>query len=462
MKIRWRLALYGTAVAAIGMIIFAASLVGLVRRNGPTNQITSLGALADETAAAMEAIPAADFPPDAPLLVADLTDSSDPFVQVVTDSGAVLYRTATLDGADPMIPEADRRAALVSGEAITATLAGDDYRVQVRPWARSDLGTQGTVIAAQSAAAIDSELAGLSFVIWAAAVNTMIAAASVSWMVSGRAVRPLERLAVTTDAIGQTGDLSRRLPTVRPDDEVGALTTSFNTMLERLQDAQDQTAAALTAQRRFVADASHDLRSPLTTIRNNAGFLAERPDISEADRADSVDDILAEAERMSRLIDDLLDLASSDLEPDRIRVGLDLAAIAGDVVRRIQPRHAHAIIVVGQGPVPLTGDPDALTRVVEILVENACLHGESAVEVEVETKRDQARLAVKDRGPGIPEADIDRIFDRFYRVDQARSTAGSGLGLSIARNLVVAQGGSISAQNRPTGGVEVSVVLPLA
>lgn len=462
MKIRWRLALYGTAVAAIGMVIFAGSLVGLVRRNGPTNQIASLGALADETALAVEAIPAGVFPPADPLTMAKLTSSSDPFVQVVTNDGAVLYRTARLDGADPTIPETAVAAALASGEAMMTTVAEVDYRIQVRPWARSDLDVDGAVIAGQSAAAVESELAGLSFVIWAAAVITMIAAAIVSWMVSGRAVRPLERLALTTDTIGKTGDLSQRLPTVRPDDEVGALTASFNTMLERLQDAQDQLAAALTAQRRFVADASHDLRSPLTTIRNNAGFLAQRRDITEADRAESVEDIVAETERMTRLVDNLLDLASSDLQPTRIRANVDLVAVAHEVVRRIQPRHDHPIRMVEAGPVPLTGDPDALIRLVEILVENACLHGGSAIDVELSTTRHRAHLSVKDRGPGIPPGEIDRIFDRFYRVDPARSVSGSGLGLAIARNLVIAQGGSISAENRQGGGVEISVDLPLA
>ena len=462
MKIRWRLALYGTGVAAIGMIIFAVSMVGLIRRNAPNNQAELLAELASESVAALEAMAADAFPPPEPLTVPDLSTSTEPFVQVIGSDGEVVYGTARRDGQDPEFDATTLRSATESGNAVATQLDGAAYRIQVRAWDRPDMELSGLVVAGQSSAAVDTQLAGLRFLIWAAAFITMFAAAIVSWLVSGRALRPLERLAETTDAIGQTGDLSQRLPEVRPDDEVGVLTASFNAMLTRLQDAQEQAAGALAAQRRFVADASHDLRSPLTTIRNNAGFLAERHDATDDDRSEALGDIATEADRMTRLVNDLLDLARSDLEQPPARATVNLTSIAQAVARRIQVRHPHPITVHESGPVPLTGDVDGITRLVEILAENGTLHGHGPVEIGVRTHRDKAQLTVADRGPGIPVADLDRVFDRFYRVDPARSPSGSGLGLSIAQGIVAAHSGTITAQNRTEGGLIVTVTLPLA
>jgi len=133
--------------------------------------------------------------------------------------------------------------------------------------------------------------------------------------VSGRAVRPLADLAETTDEIAATGDLSRRLPSVKANDEVGRLTTSFNAMLASLEETRARLASSLDTQRQFVADASHELRSPLSTIRGNAGFLMDRPDATEEDRNEAIGDISAEADRMSLLVDDLLMLARGDRPP---------------------------------------------------------------------------------------------------------------------------------------------------
>lgn len=461
MKIRWRLALYGTAVAATGMIIFAASLVALIRQAGPTDQIARLGTLAEDTALAVQRSPANEFPPEAPLTMADLALSTEPFIEVIASDGEILYRSALLHGQDPVIGSEVLLAAADSNDATAVTLDGMAFTLQVRGWQRPD-GARGWVVAALSSQAIDSELAGLRALIWIAAFITMVAAAIVSWLVSGRALRPLKRLAFTTDKIGRTGDLTQRLPSVRAKDEVRALTDSFNTMLARLQQAQDQATEALEAQRRFVADASHDLRSPLTTIRNNAGFLSERSNVSDEDRSEAISDILSESERMTRLVDNLLDLARSDLEPRQSRLSVDLAALAEGVARRNQVRHDHPITVVQNGPVPLTADRDGLARLLEILVDNAVVHGDGPISIDVRTHRDRAQLMVSDQGGGVPDAALASLFDRFYQVDPARTSSGSGLGLAIARAMTEAQGGTISAANQDGGGLQIRVVLPLA
>jgi signal transduction histidine kinase len=241
-------------------------------------------------------------------------------------------------------------------------------------------------------------------------------------------------------------------------------------MLDRLEATQDELAASLAAQRRFVADASHELRTPLTTIRANAGFLAEHPDAAAKDRSEALADITAESERLSRLVDDLLRLARVDAGGRLERRPTDLAAIVGDVGRLARARERAISVRTPGGPVVVDGDPDSLTRLTWILVDNAVRHGAGEVEVELglmpgtgedDAAGGRAVLTVADRGPGLPPGDEDRIFERFHRADPARSGSGAGLGLAIARTIVEAHDGTIGAANRDGGGAIFRVELPL-
>jgi two-component system OmpR family sensor kinase len=292
---------------------------------------------------------------------------------------------------------------------------------------------------------------------------TIIAVALVSWFVVGRALRPLRLLASTADEIGRTGDLTRRLPAVTTRDEVGVLTTSFNGMLDRVEAAQSGLAASLAAQRRFVADASHELRTPLTTIRASAGFLAEHPEAAEADRDEALADIEAESERLSRLVDDLLRLARADAGGRLERHATDLAAIVGEVARKARRPDREIVVAAGDRPVVVDGDPDALTRLAWILVDNALRHGAGTVDIGVEADgaSGHAVLTIADRGPGITPGDEQRIFERFHQADRARSGEGAGLGLAIATTIVEAHDGRLSAANRDGGGAIFRAEIPL-
>ena len=313
MKIRLRLALYGAFVTAIAMISFGVLLGLLVSRAAPEEQDRLLADLAAATVVALDDAPADSLLPTQPPVLVDLATSTDPYIAVVTEDGTVLYSTGQVDGTPPRVPAAAVVEAVTTGSsAVTAEQGSTEIRMYAVPWSRSDLGATGIVVAGQSTAYTEEQIAGLTAVLWISGIITLIAAVVVSWLVSGRALRPLHQLAETTDEIGTTGDLSRRLPPVKADDEVGVLTTSFNAMLDRLEDSQERLQANLTAQRRFVGDASHELRSPLTTIRSNAGFLRDRPDVSPNDREEALADIEAESDRMAHLIDDLLLLARAD------------------------------------------------------------------------------------------------------------------------------------------------------
>jgi signal transduction histidine kinase len=461
-KIRLRLALYGAFVTAIAMISFGVLLGLLVSRAAPEEQDRLLADLAAATVVAVEEAPAASLIPTRPPVLTDLATSTDPYVSVVSEDGTVLYATGQVGGEPPQVPAAAVVEAVATGESTVTTAQGStEIRMYAMPWSRSDLGATGIVVAGQSTAYTEEQIAGLTAVLWVSGTITLIAAIVVSWLVSGRALRPLHRLAETTDEIGTTGDLSRRLPPVKADDEVGVLTTSFNAMLDRLEDSQDRLQATLAAQRRFVGDASHELRSPLTTIRSNAGFLRDRPDVSPQDREEALADIEAESDRMAHLIDDLLLLARADAALDVSHRPVDLAVVLDDASRRAA-RLGWDIVFAPTNPTVVMGDHDALTRLVWILLDNADKHGARPINVTLNDDGTTATLAVADHGPGIAPEHIDHVFERFYRADPARSPAGAGLGLAIAAEIVVAHGGSIRVTNEEGAGAAFTVRLPVA
>ena len=470
MPIRRRLALYGISVAAAGMLVFIVLLSGLGANGVRDDQDRSLTAMANAAAVALERGDAATA--YRPLVVTDLGTSTEPFLLVLAPDGTVRYTSGLLDGVPPRIPAAVVVEANDQGRSVATVAAaglaprGDAesaLRVVARKWSSASGG--GLVVAGQSTAFPNNQMAGFRTFLMIAAIVTLIVVAIVSWLVAGRAVRPLVTLAETTTAIGSTGDLSKRLALSRSRDEVGRLTTSFNAMLERLQSAQSELAAALAAQQRFVADASHELRTPLSTIRTNAEFLRERPDAAAGDRADAIADVASEAERMSRLVDGLLVLARADAGVAVERRPVDLRAVATEEARRIRPQgrardEVNGVPVTAQGSALVSGDPEALGRAIRILLDNALRHGSPPVGITVTDREDHIQVEVRDAGPGLPKGSEERIFERFYRADAARSGEGSGLGLSIARAIVEAHGGTIRAITADGGGAVVTIELP--
>jgi two-component system OmpR family sensor kinase len=469
MSVRRRLALYGTGVAAAAMFLFIVLFSGLGANGAREEQDRTLAAMADAAAAALQrggAAPTADRP----LVVIDLGASTEPFLLLLAADGTVRYASGLLGGVPPRIPaavvveanEQGRSVATIAaaGLAPRANAEPPALRVVARKWASTSAG--GVVVAGQSTAFADNQIAGFRVFLLIAAIVTLIVVAIVSWLVAGRAVRPLVTLAETTAAIGTTGDLSKRIALSRNQDEVGRLTTSFNTMLERLESAQAELAAALAAQQRFVADASHELRTPLSTIRTNAEFLRERPDATADDRADAIADVVSEAERMSRLVDGLLVLARADAGVAVERRPVDMRAVATEEARRARApgraRHEVQAQVTAQGSALVSGDPEALGRAIRILLDNAFRHGEPPVGVTVTKKDGRVHLEVRDSGPGLPQGSEERIFERFYRADPARSGEGTGLGLSIARAIIEAHGGTIRAMTHD--GAIVTIELP--
>jgi len=448
MSLRLRLALFGTAVVALTLVLFGALLYGLLARGVATNQDDALRGRAGQAAAALNATP--DTIARSPVAPADLRTSTEIFVEVLDRNWSVVYSTGVLDGAAPTIAPQLRSGA--SHGAFDTEGGLRLYAVQY---------TNGFVVTGQSTRVPQSSLSGVLGFLVISGVPTLLAALAASWLVAGRALKPLKDVAGAADEIGRTRDFGRRLPSRRSRDEVALLSTSFNRMLAQLQDSFE-------SQRRFIADASHELRTPLTTMQGNAGLLAHGPTIAEAVQRAAATDIADESERMSRLVDRLLTLARADSGLGLALAPLDLGSVVVDVTRQAAGVHPERAFEVKVVDVQVAGDEDALRQLLWILIDNALRYARSAITVGLEVDSRWARLMVGDDGPGIAVEDRERIFERFYKVDAARTGAdaaatarGAGLGLSIARWITEQHGGRILADRSAAGGAGLYVDLPL-
>ncbi len=296
------------------------------------------------------------------------------------------------------------------------------------------------------------------FVAWTILV-TILWAALVSLLLAGRLAGPMQEMRAATGRMA-AGDLAARVP-VRTADELGELARSLNYMAAEIE--------RLDAMRReFVADASHELRTPVANLAVAVEALKESVPTPDPAAAPLLDAIEREADRLRALVDALLDLSA--IESGRVHLRLvttDLGALARDVVGSFRPRAAQqgvALELAGtEGGPSVLADPDRTAQVLGNLLDNALRFTPSGgrVTVSVAGQRGKAIVRVDDTGPGIPVGDLPHIFDRFFKSDRSRSgRGGAGLGLAIARRLLVAQGGEITAENRSGGGARFTVTLP--
>lgn len=352
-------------------------------------------------------------------------------------------------------------ARLQAGEALTVSSAGSDtrYRLMAR-----EAGPRGNAaVVGLALDDVDSAIRRLIGVEAVAVVTILAALALVTWWVLRLGVRPIQQMTAVAGAIA-AGDLSPRVPEGTAGTEAGALGDALNRMLERIEAAFDERDASEDRLRQFIADASHELRTPVTTIRGyaelyRAGGLADDAELREAMRRTE-----QEAVRMGSLVDDLLRLARLDQAPALTITTLDLASLCADAVRdALATAPRRTISLVAAGPVMLRGDGDALRQVVTNLVQNSLVHAPDAtVEVRVAAAGALAVLEVEDDGPGMEADDAARAFERFHRADASRSRhrGGAGLGLAIVDAIVRAHGGTVSLISTPGQGTTARVELP--
>lgn len=319
-------------------------------------------------------------------------------------------------------------------------------------------GDIGALVLAQSLQPTKDQLADLSLVLLLIGAAGVVVSAFAGTAVARTGLRPVQRLTRATERVAQTGDL--RPIQVEGDDELVRLSHSFNQMLAAVAYAQDR-------QRQLVADAGHELRTPLTSLRTNLELLLSAegpntPQLSDEDKTEIYDDLRAQLDELTQLIGDLVELAREDA-PQLTRERIDMVDIVEQALARARRRAGDVTFEVDLQPWYLLGEPAALERAVLNLLDNAVKFSPPDGTVRVDLRpagHGYAFLQVADAGPGINDADLPYVFDRFYRSDEARTLPGSGLGLAIVKSAAERHGGAVYAGRSADGGALIAIRLP--
>lgn len=457
MSIRLRLTLLYIAILAITLIAFSVGLYLIQSQAMLETTKTTLARQAQEYANLARRFPSR---PEMPMP----TILPGRWMQIRNADGAVIRRTADLSDTTLPLSDAGLRAVRAGTPWIETVIVDDDplliYSQRIGAPERTEI--------VQIAAPIierENALATLRVLLVIGNTLAILAALVIGWVLAGAALQPIHRITQTAQTIGAERDFHRRVQHIGPNDEVGQLAAMFNTMLTELESAYRQVEQALEAQKRFVADASHELRTPLTTIRGNTELLRNDLPMDAQERADILADTKEEIERLIRLVNQLLMLARADAGQSLRRESIPLKPLIEDVCRQTQSLAPRRPITVDAGKeISVLADRDALKQVLLIVLDNARVHTPAHAAIRVATRLDAARatITIRDQGPGIAPNLLPHIFERFYRGDPSRSGGGAGLGLSIAKELIEAQGGTITVESEIGKGSAFTITLPQA
>ena len=442
-RIRWgdlRVRITAIAVAVVcGVLVLAGWMLVSAQQRALTNNLRD--ALEQRSDDVVELLRAGREPRDATVAGGD-----DVLIQLATDDGE-LFSSA------PSSPiRTSVRASALTPSWATITLDDSHYMVATRPVATIHgtgvlrvAGLTDDVREAQGALIRDLEL------------GIPVVALLLGWLIHalvGRTLLPVETIRREADAIDGS-QLDRRVPTPTGNDEIARLASTMNRMLERLEDSAQ-------LQKRFVADASHELRGPLARMR--AGLEVDIPRARQLGMVESHQAVLDDAIELERLVDELLELARLDDGGGLVRrVAVDLDDIVLSEVVRLRSDSGPQFDLASVSSAQIVGDPAQLVRAIRNLLDNASRFATSRVTVSLGEVGDRAVLTIADDGPGIPEADRQRVFERFTKLDDARTSGrgGTGLGLAITREIIVAHGGSISIDGTShEDGTHMVVSLP--
>ena len=431
------------AVAVAAAVAIAAVVIYLIAQAVLVRPIDDdLRSLADNTTVHLQ------FGPGAPQVVVD--PPTQPF------GGSVPYY---------QVLTPDDRQILPRGETVHLPVTDDDRRVVsgALPEATHDASVQGThvriyttritdTITLQSALRltdIDRTLGTLKLVLVIVAVAGVALAALLGRLIAQAALRPIYRLRQAVDHVAETSDMTQGVP-YTGEDELGRLGAHFNRMLGAL----DQS---LRTQRQLVADASHELRTPLASLRTNIEVLQRSPGLHPAERDRLLKDVVLQVEQLTRLIQDLIDLARGDQAPQEMEeVRLDWIVAAA--VERASTNWPAVTFSTDLAESVVVGQASRLDRAVSNLLDNAGKWSPTGQVVEVRVTDHE--VTVRDHGPGIDRADLPYVFDRFWRAPAARGMPGSGLGLAIVRQVAEVHGGSVVAELPEDGGTLMRLKLP--
>lgn len=442
----WRAALGSVraraTVAAVGVVAIAAvpGAFGLVERlrssmekSIESTELAQAGQVASlvRRGASLEQLP---------------LPSEDYLTQVVDATGIVRAASERLAGAPALVagaPSPDHPGvALAHLERLPTGVEGPWLLVSV-PAVRPQAG-KWTVHVVASLRGVETSVHTAAVGLELGLPALVLLVGVTAWVLAGRALRPVEAVRAGAAEIARRA-AGQRVPEPPAGDEVARLARTMNEMLERLE-------ASAARERRFVADASHELRSPLAAIQAHLDVALAHPE--RADWVATATEISLEVQRMQRIVEDLMLLARAEESAGALRLGpVDLDELVLAEARRLRDRGRVEVDVSRVSGARISGDRDRLNQVVRNLLVNAERHASRLVRIELGVAGAEAVLAVADDGPGIPAADRERVFERFTRLDEARSRGqgGTGLGLAIARQIVEAHGGTITVADQDTG-----------
>jgi len=438
-----RLATIRAGTTAVAIVIVAIALVA-----GAMALLTVLrGTLVDEVkdAAGAQALEVARQLDSGRPPILEVAPSDEQLIQVLSPDGSVVASSRNVAG-----EAAVARLRPGESEQVLTPLDSEEF-MAVAEGAQTSDGPR-TVLVARALIGVFETTAVVTKVMLIGLPLLLVVVAVTTWVMVGRALAPVDAIRREVDEIS-AAQLYRRVPQPDADDEIGRLAATMNRMLVRLEGARN-------SQRRFVSDASHELRSPITTIRQHAEVALAHPDRLTAQELADV--VLAEQTRMQSLVEDLLLLARADERVPPSRAPVDLDDLAFEEGHRLRATTSKRVDTSGVGAARVQGDADALHRVLRNLGENAARYASSRVDIALADLGDDVVLTVDDDGPGIPESERERVLQRFVRLDESRSRddGGSGLGLSIVDEVVRAHGGSMSITQSPLGGTRIEVTLP--
>ncbi|WP_306796506.1 HAMP domain-containing sensor histidine kinase [Nocardia sp. XZ_19_369] len=400
------------------------------------------------------------------------TVATDP--EVATASGPCRYLTAPscvqVVGADGRIEsEHDPNQPLPVDAATAAVAAGtrpayfSDIRLDGYPLRMytAPLRSGSAVQIAQRADPVDTSLRRVAYALLAAAAVGTLLAIGAGFVVARRAVAPVTTLTRAAERIASTRDPRQHITVTGPD-ELRSLASSFNTMLDELDQALTAERNSRAAQHRLIADASHELRTPLTALRTNIDLLRRAARLSGEQLDETASALRIQSEELSGLVTDLIDLARADdpaAAPESFEE-LRLDLLVADCVRTAE-RHWPTLTFESElEPVTISGAHARLVRAVTNLLDNGAKFSPHEGVVQIALRHNE--LTVRDHGPGIPPEDLPRIFDRFYRSTTARAKPGHGLGLAIVQQVAALHGAEVTAESAPGGGALFRLTFPSA
>lgn len=468
MSLRSRLVLGAAATVALAVILASVAVYFIVRSEleGQVDRTlqTNAASIVSSASASREGFGfVVLYAPNVYELISHTPPLSGYF-QLVTASGAV-YIPGDYIAKTPPIAVTTRAEAVAAGRVhaydYDTQFEGQEVRVlTLRTQIETSVAGSGlaprfptsegvALQVATSLTGVNNELSRIRLWLLLIALGGVAVASSAGLLVARSTLRPVRDLSETAERVRATRDLSQRI-NVGAGDELGQLARTFNEMLAALDDAAKR-------QRQLVQDASHELRTPLTSLRTNIEVLADGDSLSPEDRTQLLHDVIGQLGEMTALISELTALARGEeqaYEPEEVRLDL----VAEEAVRRTLRNHPDAVVETDAVAASVVANPAALERAVANLLDNAAKWNRPGVPIEVRVRNGE--VTVRDHGPGIAEADVPHIFERFYRATSARSMPGSGLGLAIVQQVAEANGGSITCEQPPGGGTLMRLRLP--